>query len=363
MQSAGGAGGGAGESAGTGAREGAGAGADAGAGMGAEAEIGAGAGAEAEVAQAKIWNPAFAGIFIANALMYMGQWMIQTMITKYASTIGASVALLGIVASAYACTSILFKLVSGPAIDSLDVKKVLFAALLVVAAAYFGFSISASAGAIVCFRLLQGAGQAFTATCCLALAADALPQDKMGAGISIFALASSVSQAIAPSVGLAIAGRFGYGAAFRVAACMVAASAAIALSIKTGRPPRKKTFRISLGSVIAREALLPGFLLMLLLCAFTLINSYLVIYAGERGCDAHIGLYFTVYAGSLLLTRPLVGALSDRIGFMKTTVPALCCFALSFFIVSGAANIQTFCLAAFVAAFGYGACQPVINAL
>ncbi|MDR1062048.1 MAG: MFS transporter, partial [Clostridiales bacterium] len=35
----------------------------------------------------------------------------------------------------------------------------------------------------------------------------------------------------------------------------------------------------------------------------------------------------------------------------------------SFFIVSGAANIQTFCLAAFVAAFGYGACQPVINAL
>ena len=77
----------------------------------------------------------------------------------------------------------------------------------------------------------------------------------------------------------------------------------------------------------------------------------------------NIGYYFTVFAGTMLITRPLVGRLTDKYGLVKIVLPSLVCFALSFLIISYSQNLIMFLLAAFVAAFGYGASQPAIQAM
>ena len=96
--------------------------------------------------------------------------------------------------------------------------------------------------------------------------------------------------------------------------------------------------------------------------AFSVINSFLIIFAGRQGVE-HIGYYFTVYAVTLLFTRPMVGKLTDQYGLVKVAVPALCCFAFSFYMISCSDALWMFLLAGFVAAFGYGACQPAIQTL
>jgi MFS family permease len=73
-----------------------------------------------------------------------------------------------------------------------------------MAISFFGYSISTSIFMIIAFRLVQGACQAFTTTCCLALATDSLPPDKIGSGISIFSLSQAISQATAPGIGIVI---------------------------------------------------------------------------------------------------------------------------------------------------------------
>jgi MFS family permease len=294
--------------------------------------------------------------------MYLGQWMVQPLITKYSADLGASAAVLGFVAGAFAVTAIIFKVFAGPAIDTFNRKFVLVVALAVMSLSFFGFSVSTTVPLIIAFRFLQGAAMAFTSTTCLTLAADALPQDKIGSGIGIFTLAQACGQAIAPSIGLFIAGNSGFRATFATAGVFVIIASIMALQISVAYSPSGKKFKIRLDNFIAITALLPGALTMMLQSVFCLINTFLVIYAQERGVE-NIGLYFTVYAVTLFMTRPLFGKLSDKYGFVKVEIPAMCCFAASYFIISYSSTLHVFLIAAFVAAFGYGASSPLINSL
>lgn len=317
---------------------------------------------KADISTDRLWNPLFISIFIANACMYLSQWMVNSITAKYADFLGAPANIVGMVSSMFAFTALLFKVVSGPAIDTFNRRLILMSAMFVMGIAFFGYGISESVSGLIVFRLVQGCGQAFTATCCLALAADALPQNKFGAGIGIFSLAQAVMQAIGPTAGLVCLDLFGYRITFFAAGVIMAAAIFFASRVKVASPQGRK-FRLSLNSIFAREAVLPGTVMFFLSLAFSVINSFLVIYAGQQGVETGIGLYFTIYACTLLFTRPMVGRLSDRFGMVKVVIPAMCCFAVSFLLISISDSLVMFLFAGFVAGFGYGACQPAIQSL
>jgi len=165
-----------------------------------------------------IWNKTFISIFIANMLMFLGQQMINTLVAKYANHLGAAPAIVGFVTSGFAYSALLLKLVSAPAIDTFNKKYILTGAMLVMAAAFVGCSLSYSIPTLLMCRLLQGAGQAFSATCCLALASNALPPDKLGTGIGYYSLAQVICQSIGPTIGLYLVRLIGYNLTFAVGA-------------------------------------------------------------------------------------------------------------------------------------------------
>jgi glyoxylase-like metal-dependent hydrolase (beta-lactamase superfamily II) len=182
--------------------------------------------------------------------------------------------------------------------------------------------------ALMIFRLLQGTGQAFTATCFLALAADTLPANKFGAGIGIFSMAQAASQAIGPTVALTMVDFLGYKATFATGGCIMVAAALIASRIEI-KFEKTRAFKISLENVVAKEAVLPAVILFFLAMTNCVINSFLIIFAGIQEVG-NIGYYFTVYAGTMLFTRPLVGRAVDRFGLIKVIIPAMFCFAFAF---------------------------------
>lgn len=309
-----------------------------------------------------IWNKTFICLFIANAMMYLSQMMMNTLVSKYTNSLGASAAVVGVVMSAFTWTALILKVVSAPALDAFNKKFILAGAMFVMSLAYWGYGFSDNIPMLLSSRLLQGAGQAFTATCCLALAADSLPRDKMGSGLGVFSLAQAICQAIGPSCGLYLAEFIGYTYTFFTGAVLMTVACLLVLTISVEKRPRKK-FKISLGSMFAKEAILPACLALLFSMAYFNINSFLVIYAEDIGIEGEIGLFFTVYAVTLLFTRPLIGKLSDKYGIHNVLLPAMCCFAVSFIIISFARSLPAFLVAAFISAFGYGACTPTVQAL
>ncbi len=311
----------------------------------------------------KIFTPVFISLFTANALLYLGQQMCTVLVAKYADSLGASAITIGWVSSSFAITAMLFKFISAPAIDSLNRKHILVAAMLVMAAAFVGYSFSTSVPMLLVARLVQGTGQAFTATAFLALAADALPKDKIGEGISIFSLAQAICQAIGPTIGLKLASWVGYSYTFALAAVIMVVGIYFAARIKNIFIPVKK-FKITLDSIAAKEALIPAAILFFLAMTFVIINAFLVIFGEEQGVQStDIGYFFTIYAATLLVTRPLVGKLTDKIGYSRVILPAMLFFALSFVLISFASSLWMFLLAAFVSAFGFGACSPALQSL
>ena len=61
----------------------------------------------------KIWNAAFISIFVANALMNLGQQMVNSLVAKYADYLGAAATLVGFLSGLFAATALIFKIFSG----------------------------------------------------------------------------------------------------------------------------------------------------------------------------------------------------------------------------------------------------------
>ena len=294
-------------------------------------------------------------------MMNMGQNMSTTLISKYAKVLGGSPEVIGTVSSLFAVTALLFKLFSAPAIDTFNRKYILIGSMGVLGIAFTSFAFSYSIPALIVSRLIQGTAMAFTTTCCLALASDALPQNKLGSGLGIFSLAQAGCQAIGPQIGLSLADAVGYNIAFGASAVMMFIAAGVTFFVKNEHTSGRK-FKITLSSIVAKEAAIPAILMFFLAMAFSTIGSFLVVYSEDYNIT-NIGYYFTVYALTLLVTRPVVGKLSDKFGTVRVIIPAMFFFALSFIIISYSRTLPMFLFAAFVSAFGYGACQPAVQAL
>lgn len=88
----------------------------------------------------KIWNRAFVSVFLTNMTMNLGQTMTVALVAKYADHLGASAIVVGLVTGMFASTALIFKLLSGPAIDTYNRKFLLMAALLVMGLSFFGYS-------------------------------------------------------------------------------------------------------------------------------------------------------------------------------------------------------------------------------
>ncbi|MFT9393779.1 MFS transporter, partial [Bifidobacterium sp.] len=313
------------------------------------------------VGEMHIWNRSFISVCLANTLMSIALQICNVIIGKFTFSLGATAAIVGMVSGAFAWSSIVLKGISGPTIDALDRRYVVMAAMAVMGVAMVFYGVVGSVPELFAARFLQGAGQAFSTTCFIAMAADTLPREKMGTGLGFYALAAGIAQMVGPVVSLKVQAAYGYRPVFFIAALVMFAGILAASQIKL--PPRVvKKFKLTFNNIIAKEALIPAFLMILLSGCYALVNPFLAIYSEQQGVGSNISFFFSVYAALLFLTRPLSGKLADRFGY-AIIVPMLGIFIVSFWLISVSTQLWMFLLAAVFFAFGYGGCQPVLQSM
>ncbi|MDR0469706.1 MAG: MFS transporter [Peptococcaceae bacterium] len=310
----------------------------------------------------KIWNRAFINLFVANMMFNMGQFMCNSLLPVYADSLGAPAAVVGIVVSTFAISAMLIRLISAPIMDTYNRKYIVVFAAVMFAIAFAGFSVSTSIPWLVGFRLFQGCGMAFGNACCLAMVSDMIPKDQYGSGIGYYSMAQVISQALGPSIGLWLVDLAGFTAAFAFNSAIMLVTIVLILQIKLDFKRTRKLV-MSFQNIIAKEALLPTALLMLLIMGYSAVNSFLILFAMQQGVTSNIGLYFTVNAVTLLATRPLLGKLTDKFGLVYVCIPGLFFNILGYFIISWSHTLTGFLYAAFFSAFGQGAGQPAMQAL
>jgi len=211
-------------------------------------------------------------------------------------------------------------------------------------------------------RLLHGCALAFGNACCLAMVADMLPKDKYSAGLGYYSLAQVICVALGPSIGLELVDLVGFTATYAIAASTTLLAAFLAILLKFNFTQTRQ-LKITFHNIIAKEALLPSSFHLLMVFGSSGTGAFLYLFAREQGITGNIGLYFTVSAITMLVTRPLVGKMTDRFGLVKVSIPAVLCSALALVIISQSTTLIGLLCGAFVAAFGQGAFVPAIQAL
>ena len=310
----------------------------------------------------KIWTKDFITILISNLFMSMGQFMMNTLVPKYAYQLGATASIVGLVTSAFAVTALALRPVAGPSMDYFKKNRLLSFALGLLTVTFIVYGFSKSIPMLVVARLMHGVAMSLSAPLSLAIVCNILPSDKMASGVGIFALGNALATAIGPSVGLKIADLFSYNATFFFCAALMFTSFLLSFLLKSDNPDRSQGFRISLDKIIAPEALLPAFVIFFLSFAYASVNSFMAIYGGLNGVK-EIGLFFTVSAIFMIFIRPVSGRIADKYGHDKSIIPGLIILIAAFILISLSHTLPMFLIAGAVTALGFGTSQPLVQTM
>jgi len=88
----------------------------------------------------------------------------------------------------------------------------------------------------------------------------------------------------------------------------------------------------------------------------------MVEYGKSLGVEG-ISVFFIVLAGTLIISRPVTGYLTDKYGVAKIMFPALAVYGAAVFLLGFSSKLWQLLLGAVFAAIGFGASQPAIQAM
>ena len=308
-----------------------------------------------------IWSFPYVVLMCVNFFQSMAAFMANTTIPVFADHLGASTAFVGVVVSSFAVTALLIRPFAGPAFDSFSRKRLLLIAQTIICSSLALYGVVNTLPALVAVRLLHGIGIGCSGPLAMSFVSEFLPPSRMASGISIYALAQSFAQVMGPAIGLWLVDVFGFsGAYFLAAGCLLVAMCGVFAIKEPSRQRLPYEFKVS--RMFAREAVDKAAALMLLGTSFSCVASYLVLYGTLMGIEG-IGLYFTVYALCLVVTRPTLGKLADRFGPPRILVVGLMFFAASYIALSIATDMPGLLVAAVLGSAGFGCCAPLIQTL
>lgn len=307
------------------------------------------------------WSLPYVILLVANLFQSMSSMMAGTTIPLFADDLGAGPSLVGIIVGAFAFTALLSRPIAGPAFDAFSRKWLLVGAQGIIALSFLGFSLCSSPQAMLAVRLVHGIGIGSAAPLAMSLVSEFIPATRLASGISIYTLAQSLAQVIGPALGLWLIDAVGFRATYRIAAAVLALSVASVLAV-VEEPRERLPYKLRLGRIFAREAADKAMVLALLYMSFGAANSYLVLYCTRLSIGS-VGVYFTVYALILLVSRPAYGRLADAIGSERALVPGLVFFVASYVVLANIDSFAGLMVVAVLGAIGVGASMPLLQAL
>ena len=312
--------------------------------------------------KATIWTRGFILITLCNVFANMAMFSVNTYLTTYMTYLGVGASLAGLIAGLYYAVGLAMRPIAGPMQATLNKKKLMtatYALGLIVNVCYRLFP--------VLFRLIHGIQLAFYGSLSFTIASASLPNEKMSSGIGIFGLSGIVSQALGPSAGVWALNfgnnLWGEGGGFRAIFLMSAFFSLLSVipclflpNFDETREVRKET-GVWYKNIIAPQALMPSFVVGMFMLSGMLLTTYIIPYGAYKGIE-NIGLYFTVNAFVMVITRPIAGKLTDKYGPGVTIWPGMALYMTAFLLVSFATDIRFIIAAALCASTGGGIVSP-----
>jgi MFS family permease len=303
-----------------------------------------------------ILTPRFVVLWLIGFTSYASVYLLLPVIPLYLKERGAGTVMIGTLGvGILGLMALLVRPFSGWLSDAYGRKPLIstgLAALLVhtILLPFVGIGVF-----FAVFRALGGVGWGCLTSNTNTLAGEISPPGRRGEAIGLYTMAGSTALAIAPAAGLYLLNARGAVAAFVVSTALLVPS--LVLSWFLMPPTRAPLAPLRLDNLITTTVLGPAAVVVIHAAAYAAIVTFLPLLARERGLG-ETGLFFTMYAGALVLLRGFGGRLSDRFGRPSVIVPGMVCASASMMMLALATARWQMLLAALVFSVAMAFVQP-----
>ncbi len=331
-----------------------------------------------------IWSKNLVIITLSNFMLFLGFEMLVVTLPVYIAECGGSDAAVGLSVGVFTFSALLMRAVAGWMLDRFGRRVVFSAGLIIMLLIALLYGAVVSVALIIAVRILHAIGWGMSSTASNTIAADSLPPARFAEGMGYFALSNSLGMAAGPALGLLILARTGFHGMFAFAA----ATAGVALLLSffmtmrsardlqsagqespaaSGSRPDQTGSRSGSRSGLFRSLLHPGAVfpaltILLISTSYGALTGFVALYGAERNIG-NSGIYFAVYAISMLLTRPIAGRLTDRKGTAFVVWPGMLLTFLGMLCLGSAKGLPLFLVSAALYGTGMGICMSSLEAL
>src|SRR6185369_4148691 len=252
---------------------------------------------------------------------------------------------------------------TGAIADRIGRRRTLIIASSVILLCAIGYGITTSYPAMLALVIVQGVFWSGLLSASAAYLTHLLPERRRAEGIGYWGLSSVAAIAVAPPIAFWIMQHGGW-----LWICISCGTLNLMMgAIACALPEDRVETQMDLPLPEIRPALVEWRVLVLSLTLFLYsfgygaITSFSAMYADALGISPK-SIYLTSLAIVILLTRPLSGALADRIGYRRVFVPCLVLIAFGLTLLAAGATRASLVASAVVFGVGFGTAYPVFVA-
>jgi DHA1 family multidrug resistance protein-like MFS transporter len=285
------------------------------------------------------------GLGVATALMTLSHGIVSPVLPLYAQSFGVSLSLVGLLVAGFGIARLLANLPAGILAGRLGRRRVLFLGAVVSA---LGGVLSGLAGSfehLVVARMLNGIGSALFITSALTYVADVSTPATRGRYMSVYQSCFLLGITLGPVPGGFLADLIGLRAPFfAIGLASAAAALWVTLYVRESRPPAPGGGSAGGGRGGGIGRLLRNWNFVLIsLIAFGVFftrggvqQTLLPVIGRDRFglSPSQLGILFGSIAAINLLTIPVGGLISDRLGRKAAVVPGSLLDTLGLFLLS-----------------------------
>jgi MFS family permease len=310
-----------------------------------------------------LWTPALIFILFTDVVIFSSAQLLRPVISLYVADMGANKTVVGIVASAFVFTGVLFRPLSGLAMDNFGRKAVLITGIALFALVGTLLPLGLALSALIGVRVLQGLAWSAVPPANDTIVSELIPTSRRGEGLGYSSTIRNIGVALGPAMGLYLAETSGYPVAFGFSTILAFAALGLAFRVQSPYLPPAGGKSWSLRRLVEPRALAPAFVSALMNVVVSGMVTFVPLDAKERNIGSAI-VFFLAISLMLMIIRPVMGGLSDRLPRRGALlIPGLIVVALSALTLAFTEAVWTLPLAALFWAVGFGTAQPAIRAM
>ena len=324
----------------------------------------------------QLWTRSFVAACIGNFLLFFAFYLLLPILPLYLmEEFGTSKSAVGMILSCYTLAALFIRPIAGFVLDMFNRKPLYLMAFLLFVCCFSGYIMASTVSLFLLFRIMHGLTFGAVTTAGNSLIIDIMPASRRGEGLGYFGVANNLAMATGPMISLFLHDFANYNHVFFLAIGSGLLGFVFASTIQSN----KKVERTLKQPVVLDRFFLPKGLsaAVCLLCLgapYGMTTTYVAIYGKELGIQSGMGMFFSLMAAGLIVSRLFAGKMVDRGKLSKVILLGTVVCLVGFLLLSLLRPIQLrypdetltsllFYLVSIILGVGYGMMFPAYNTL